>query len=119
MAHHYDEGPPETPIARSKWPTTVEHARLEKAEKELARKCDVLEAKFDDCNKDRVRLQEALGDWEHWDTLEQDNIVLRKLLWLSRNDGSAYGDDGEMQLRGLDYRRMPVSELDAAIQHEG
>jgi hypothetical protein len=106
--------------------TTVEHARLEKAEKELAvsrdahaetaRKCDVLEtiATRIACGSKRLWVIGNIGIHSNRITLSSENCY-----GFSRNDGSAYGDDGEMQLRGLDYRRMPVSELDAAIQHEG
>lgn len=49
--------------------------------------------------------------------------ILRQLLWL--NHGCAvstlYGDDGEMQCSkcGIDFKRMPAIELEAAFIERG
>ena len=80
-------------------PSRTEQAALEQAER-AAERAEKAEAKFDDCNKDRVRLQEALGDWEHWDTLEQDLAEAEYQLKLERMAlEKSYRTEAALQLR--------------------
>lgn len=52
--------------------------------------------------------------------LIEENQNFRAALWLLHPDGGKYGDDGEMQANGIDYKRgMPrllVEETTKAIQ---
>ena len=50
-----------------------------------------------------------------YDDLKKSEMQFRELLWLRCNDGSAYGDDGEMQLWGIDFKRQPVDEIEEAL----
>jgi hypothetical protein len=47
--------------------------------------------------------------------LREENLALRRMLWLAKNDGSAYGDDGEMQLWCIDFRRASATEIEDAL----
>lgn len=47
--------------------------------------------------------------------MEDDQLRLRLLLWSAYNDGTGYGDDGELQLWGIDFKRSSVSEIEGAI----
>jgi hypothetical protein len=43
----------------------------------------------------------------------EENMELRKLLWLNHGHSQLYGDDGEMQCHecGLDFKRDPVARI--------
>ena len=45
---------------------------------------------------------------------EDENKILRKLLWLNHGCTSLYGDDGEMQCAScmIDFKRVPVEEIE-------
>lgn len=45
--------------------------------------------------------------------LQEENLGLRQCLWLLHPDpiGMKYGDDGEMQLQGIDFKRQPAEEI--------
>ena len=51
--------------------------------------------------------------------MSNEEYRLRRLLWLAHNDGTAYGDDGEMQLRGVDFKRDSVDRIEEAITQWG
>jgi hypothetical protein len=42
---------------------------------------------------------------------DMDNILMRQALWMLNPSLIRYGDDGEMQVDGCDYRRAPVEAL--------
>ena len=46
----------------------------------------------------------------------KDAERLRYLLWCAWDDGSGYGDDGEMQFDGMDFKRDPIELLEQKIQ---
>jgi len=48
-----------------------------------------------------------------------ENLTLRRLLWRAHSDGTQYGDDGEMQLGMIDFKRDPVDSIQAAIRDRG
>jgi len=52
--------------------------------------------------------------------MKEDELILRKLLWLSHGCGygSLYGDDGEMQCNkcGIDFKRDSVKEIKEKFQ---
>jgi hypothetical protein len=52
---------------------------------------------------------------KYLESLEKDNAQLRRMLWWAHNDGTAYGDDGEMQLWNLDFKRDSVHRLEEGI----
>lgn len=45
-------------------------------------------------------------------------MALRAEWWLNHGDGSCrpYGDDGEMQCCGLDFKTRPIQELQARVE---
>ena len=45
-----------------------------------------------------------------------ERLRLRYLLWCAWDDGSGYGDDGEMQFDGMDFKRDPIELLEQKIQ---
>jgi hypothetical protein len=45
--------------------------------------------------------------------LQAENKTLRRLLWLTFPGG--YGDDGEMQADGIDFKRQTAQEIEAQI----
>lgn len=56
--------------------------------------------------------------------LPNENMLLRKLLWLRHDPAHSaglYGDDGEMQCGAclIDFKRMPAAEIDARWQAAG
>ena len=73
---------------------------------------------------------------EHWDeaytqlvkiveghfSMEEDVVILRKFMWVNHgcSPHALYGDDGEMQCGNclLDFKRMPIKELNKSIVKE-
>ena len=51
--------------------------------------------------------------------LETENKILRRLLWIAYSQGKGYGDDGEMQFEGIDFKRMTIEEIQNAITRCG
>ena len=49
--------------------------------------------------------------------LMAENKVLRRLLWICHAQGHGYGDDGEMQFDGIDFKRMSAQEIQTSITH--
>jgi predicted transglutaminase-like cysteine proteinase len=50
----------------------------------------------------------------------EENMELRKLLWLNHGHSQLYGDDGEMQCHecGLDFKRDPVARIAEVFEKE-
>lgn len=49
--------------------------------------------------------------------LISENSRLRRLLWLAHGPGDGgYGDDGEMQWRGVDFKRGTVDQIERVIK---
>lgn len=49
--------------------------------------------------------------------LIDENARLRKLLWAAHAVGDGgYGDDGELQWRGVDFKRGPISQIEELIE---
>lgn len=48
------------------------------------------------------------------DTIKDENLRLRKLLWLNHGHYPLYGDDGEMQCQAcmVDFKRTPVELIE-------
>ena len=51
--------------------------------------------------------------------LQAENTILRRLLWIAYSQGKGYGDDGEMQFEGIDFKRMTIEEIQNAITRCG
>ena len=51
--------------------------------------------------------------------LQAENTILRRLLWIAYSQGKGYGDDGEMQFEGIDFKRMTIEEIQNAITRRG
>ena len=58
-----------------------------------------------------------MTDSELLELTRTENFQLRRLLFAAHNDGTAYGDDGEMQCTDcaawgiVDYKRAPLGEV--------
>lgn len=86
------------------------------------------EANFDFIAAARTALPEAIAEIrrlqaENAPTADApdkaENLALRRLLWLAHSDGTQYGDDGEMQIGMIDFKRDPVDSIQAAIRDRG
>src|ERR1017187_6437082 len=51
--------------------------------------------------------------------LDAENKILRRLLWIAYSQGKGYGDDGEMQFEGIDFKRMTIEEIRNGITRRG
>lgn len=50
--------------------------------------------------------------------MNQDELILRELLWLNHGHQGLYGDDGEMQCSdcGIDFKRLLAAEIRDAFR---
>lgn len=73
-----------------------------------------------DCQSASVKAMSAVSaaldrQQAELDRLRAEREEWRKALWLAYNDGTAYGDDGEMQLWGIDFKRESLDQIIKAV----